>query len=98
MDSAAFWSWRIGSTIRLAARYPRATSRHTATKPKMIIQVKRWWMGANNSLEDCQTKVFQLPSSREPPVDRLVSGSGAKPMIEVDCPPWPSLGAGTQPG
>jgi hypothetical protein len=31
-------------------------------------------------------------------VARLVSGRGAKPMTEVDCPPCPSLEAWTQPG
>lgn len=69
----------------------------TATRPKTDSQVKRWRMGENSSLEDCQTNVCQAVSE-DLLVARLVSGSGAKPMMDDVRPPCPSLGAFTQPG
>ena len=81
-----------------AAMYPSEASKTKATAPNTVTQVNRCWIGAKSSSDDCQTKVCHDPSSLEPLVARLVSGRGAKPITEVDCPPWPSLEACTQPG
>src|SRR5262244_2113101 len=98
IDCAACCSCRTGVTIRVAARYPSVASNPTAIPPNTVIQVNRCLMGPNSSSDDCQTNVCHVPTSGEPLVRRLVSGSGENPMMEEERPPWPSLGALVHPG
>ena len=67
-------------------------------EPKTVIQVNRCLIGLKSSSEDCQTKVCHDPTSSDPLVARVVSGSGENPMIDEERPPCPSLGAFVQPG